>query len=88
MSASRPVPRIGRVLDLAGLLLFSVGGALYARAWVGFRSVPDFERVEGGPVFAATEFADGFRRMQAAGTALLSTLFALIYIPIMVSIFL
>ena len=66
-----PVPRIGRVLDLVGLLLFLVGGAVYARAWVGFHTVPDFERPEHGPVMAATQYADGFRVMGRWGVAVM-----------------
>jgi hypothetical protein len=67
----KAVPRIGRILDLVGLLLFLVGGGLYARAWLGFRSVPDFEPGVGGSAFAATELADGFRPIQHVGTALM-----------------
>jgi hypothetical protein len=64
-----PVPRIGRILDLAGLLVFLVGGLAYARAWVGFRAVPDFERPEHATMMAATELADGFRVMERWGVA-------------------
>ena len=67
----KTVPRLGRVLDLAGLLLFLVGGALYARAWIGFQGVPEFERPEHGTVFAATELADSFRTMARWGIALM-----------------
>ena len=67
----KTVPRIGRVLDLVGLLLFLSGAVVYARAWVGFRGVPDFERPERGPVFAAVELADGFKRLQYVGVALM-----------------
>lgn len=62
-----PVPRIGRILDLVGLLLFLAGGLVYGRAWLGFRSVPDFERPEHAVIMAATELADGFRRMERVG---------------------
>lgn len=64
-----PVPRIGRILDLAGLLLFLAGGVVYGRAWIGFRSVPDFQRPEHGTVMAATELADGFRVLERWGVA-------------------
>jgi len=66
-----PVPRIGRVLDLAGLLLFLAGGLVYGRAWIGFQGVPDFERPEHGSIMAAVEFADGFRRMERWGVAVM-----------------
>ena len=68
----KPVPRIGRVLDLAGLVLFLVGGAVYARAWFGFQGVPDFERPERGPIFAAVELADGFERLQHIGVGVMA----------------
>jgi hypothetical protein len=32
-------PRIGRLLDLGGLLLFLGGGAVSVWAWIGFRGV-------------------------------------------------
>jgi hypothetical protein len=66
-----PVPRIGRVLDLVGLVLLLVGGLVYARAWLGFRDIDEFERPEHGTVMAATEFADGFRRMEHLGVAIM-----------------
>jgi hypothetical protein len=65
------VPRIGRVLDLAGLALLGAGGAVWARAWLGFRSVPDFEPSAEGPAFAAVQLADGFWRLQRIGVALM-----------------
>lgn len=63
------VPRIGRILDFAGLLLFLAGGAVYARAWIGFQGVPDFERPEHASLMAATELADSFRRLEHLGLA-------------------
>lgn len=33
------VPRIGRLLDLAALLLFLIGAGVYGRAWLGFREL-------------------------------------------------
>lgn len=33
----RPVPRVGRILDGVGILLFLAGAGLYARAWWGLR---------------------------------------------------
>jgi hypothetical protein len=65
------VPRIGRILDFAGLLLFLAGGAVYVRAWIGFQGVPDFERPEHASVMAATELADAFRQLEHAGSALM-----------------
>lgn len=64
-----PVPRIGRILDLVGLLFLLVGVGVYGFAWVGFQGVPDFQRPEHGTVFAATELADGYRAMERIGIA-------------------
>jgi hypothetical protein len=66
-----PVPRIGRILDLAGLLLFLGGGVVYARAWIGFQGVPDFQRPQRAPVMAATELADSFHRLEYTGLAVM-----------------
>lgn len=41
----KPVPRIGRALDAAGLLLFLVGAALYGRAWLGLRHLRETQPV-------------------------------------------
>lgn len=34
---SRPVPRIGRILDAVGLLVFVAGAGVYGWAWRGLR---------------------------------------------------
>jgi len=68
---SSPVPRIGRILDAIGLVFFLVGGALVARAWIGFRAVPDLTRSPGALETAAVEYADGFWRLQKIGVALM-----------------
>jgi len=70
-SERKPVPRIGRVLDLVGLSLFLTGGAIWARAWFGFRGIPTYERPSGGTVFATVELADGFRQLQRVGVTLM-----------------
>jgi hypothetical protein len=67
----KAVPRIGRLLDLGGLLLFVVGGVTYARAWIGLSDVPEFERPEGASPYAATELADGYHQMERLGLALM-----------------
>ena len=66
-----PVPRIGRVLDLVGLLFLVVGGGFVARAWVGFREVQAFVPPPDAKAMAAVEFADGFWRMQKVGVGLM-----------------
>lgn len=65
------VPRIGRILDAVGLLFFVVGGGVFVRAWIGFRSVPDFQRSPGDVPTAAVQFADGFWRLQKFGVILM-----------------
>ena len=67
----KTVPRIGRLMDLAGLLLFVAGGALYARAWAGFQQVPTIERPEGGAAFSMVELANGYSRIQNTGATLM-----------------
>ena len=39
---SAEVPRAGRLLDMVGVLVFLLGAALYARAWMGMRGLPGF----------------------------------------------
>jgi hypothetical protein len=65
------VPVIGRLLDVAGLLLFASGGAVFARAWFGFDAVRDFQPSPGGPPWAAIRMADGYWRLQKVGVALM-----------------
>lgn len=64
----RTVPRIGRLLDLTGLLVFASGAAVFARSWAGFRSVPGYVPPPGGPPWAAVGVADGYWRLQKIGT--------------------
>ena len=65
------VSRIGRVFDLVGLLLLLGGAAVCARAWFGFRSVPDYQREPGGELWATVQLADGFWRLQRIGVGLM-----------------
>ena len=67
----RNVPRIGRVLDLVGLVLFLVGAALYARAWVGFRGVSAFVPQADGPAWSAVAVANRFWRLQKIGAGVM-----------------
>ena len=67
----RSVPRIGRVLDLVGVVLFATGGGLFAWAWNGFRGVREYQAsVADGP-WAAVRLADEYWRLQKIGTALM-----------------
>ncbi|NNF14598.1 MAG: hypothetical protein HKN72_15325 [Gemmatimonadetes bacterium] len=65
------VPRIGRILDAVGLLFFLMGGGVFVRAWIGFRSVPDFQRSLADVPTAAVQYADGFWRLQKIGAVLM-----------------
>lgn len=64
---ARDVPRIGRVLDFVGLLLFLVGGALYARSWFGLRGMSDFTPGPDAPLFAAIARANTLTRLGHIG---------------------
>ena len=66
------VSRIGRLLDLVGLLLFLGGAAFFVWAWIGFRSVPAFVPDPNGEPWAAVRFADGYLRLQWLGGALMA----------------
>lgn len=65
------VPRIGRVLDAVGLVIFVIGGGVFVRAWIGFQSVPDFRRSPADVPTAAVQYADGFWRLQHIGVSLM-----------------
>jgi hypothetical protein len=65
------VPRVGRVLDLAGLVLFLGGAAVTTRAWVGFRGLPDDLPAPDTAAMSAVAVADGFWRLQKIGTWLM-----------------
>jgi small-conductance mechanosensitive channel len=67
----KTVPRIGRLLDLAGLLLFMSGGAALVWAWIGFRSVTEYEPPSDGPLWAAVDMADGYWRLERLGSGLM-----------------
>lgn len=67
----KTVPRIGRILDLGGLLLFLAGGATYAWAWIGFQGVPEYVPSADAPLGAAVAVADGYWRLQKIGTGLM-----------------
>jgi hypothetical protein len=65
------VPRIGRVLDVAGLLVFLGGAATFVWAWIGFQGVPELQPSVDGPAWAAVAVADGYWRLQKIGTGLM-----------------
>ena len=65
------VPRIGRWLDLGGLVLFIGGGATFVRAWIGFQGVTQFQPSVDGPAWGAVSLADGYWRLQQIGSGLM-----------------
>lgn len=67
----KPVPRIGRILDVVGLLLFLGGAAFYAWAWVGFGTVPSFVRLPDAEPWAAVAVANKYWRIQQIGVVLM-----------------
>ena len=71
MSERKPVPRIGRVLDLVAALFFLAGAGLYAYSWIALRDMDDYVRPEGGDLFAAIAHADDLSRLGRIGVALM-----------------
>ena len=69
---TKRVPRTGRILDLAALLLFLAGGALYARSWLGLRAIDDFRRGADDALFAAIAHADALSRIGRLGLVLMA----------------
>jgi hypothetical protein len=70
--AAHEVPRIGRVLDLAGILLFLAGAGVYAWAWSGLKALRDFEPAPNGPAFAAVARANELSTISRVGFALMA----------------
>ena len=66
-----PVPRIGRILDLVGLLLLLAGSGFVVRAWMGFREVQEYAPSSNDPPMAAVQLADTFWRLEKLGIALI-----------------
>jgi hypothetical protein len=67
----KTVPRIGRLLDLAGLLLLLSGGAVVLRAWTGFREVTGYVPPVDGPAWGAVEIANVYWRLQKIGSGMM-----------------
>lgn len=64
------VSRLGRLLDLVGLLLLLAGAGMSARAWAGFEEVRVYQPAPGDEFFAALRLHDRYSRLQRAGGAL------------------
>ena len=65
------VPRIGRILDLVGLLFLLSGAGLVIRAWIGFREIQAYAPKFDDPPMAAVAIADGFWRLEKLGIGLI-----------------
>lgn len=59
VAPARP-SRAGRVLDVMALAAFAVGAWMYGSGWLGLRELRSgaYVRPEGGPLDAASRFAD------------------------------
>lgn len=68
----KQVPRIGRVLDLIGLVVFLGGGAVFVRSWFGFESVRHYQPKATDPIGSATVLANSFRHLQRVGGTLMA----------------
>lgn len=66
-----PVPRIGRILDLVGFVLLFAGGAVTARAWLGFQHVRHYQPHAGDLPWAAIRLANHYLRLQRIGVAVM-----------------
>lgn len=67
-----PVPRLGRVLDLVGALLFLGGAAVYGWAWMGLRRLRDDPPVSAEGAFVAVARANDFSTLSRLGLALMA----------------
>jgi hypothetical protein len=67
----KTVPRIGRILDLGGLLLFLGGAAVFAWAWIGFQGLTGYVPPVDGSAPSAVSVANGYWRLQKIGAGLM-----------------
>jgi hypothetical protein len=72
-TAVKTVPRIGRVLDVVGLVLFLGGLGVFARAWIGFRAVPSYRATPEEGAFATVRLADSYLRLERIGAGVMVT---------------
>ncbi|MCG6957136.1 MAG: hypothetical protein LJF04_14200 [Gemmatimonadetes bacterium] len=66
-SKAAGVSRLGRLLDLAGLLLFLVGAAVFVRAWIGLEGVRHYQAAPDDLPWAATRLASSYVHVQHVG---------------------
>lgn len=65
------VSRLGRLLDLAGLLFLLAGAGMAARAWAGFEEVRSYQATAVDEPFAALRLHDHYTRVQRTGVVLM-----------------
>jgi hypothetical protein len=66
---SQPVPRLGRALDLLGLLLFAAGAGCYGYAYVGLEGIRTGDSVIAGGMFATLNEAKALTTVSEIGIA-------------------
>lgn len=72
MSPGRsPVPRIGRVLDVVGLVVFLGGLGTYARAWIGMRRLGAAGADPSAPLFSGMREFQRWWELSRVGIALM-----------------
>lgn len=70
-SSRNPVPRIGRVLDVLGLVVFLAGLGVYGRSWLGMRRL-EAEGVDpAAPLFSGMQEFDRMWELSRVGIALM-----------------
>ena len=69
-SAAPSVPRFGRLLDLAGILLIVAGGAIFAWSYLELRAMPG-GRAAPGAAPGAVAAADRLSQLAQLGVALM-----------------
>lgn len=68
-----PVPRIGRVLDVVGLVLFLVGAGVYGRAWLGMQRLESVQPVSLDVTdFAALARFDELHQLSRVGLGIMA----------------
>ena len=65
------VPRLGRVLDVVGIMVFVAGASLYVHSWLGLRAMDEFVSTPDAPG-SAIEHADGLSGLGRIGFALMA----------------
>ena len=67
---ARPVRRVGRVLDVIGLTILTVGAACYVYAYVGLRDLESVQAGSGAAPFASIVQFDRLWKLSRLGIGL------------------